>query len=107
ERRMRRDLAHDLVGENFARAVWTQPHHRRSGFVTGRLNAENSHPRAYSPTARPGSTDSNGHNLKEAVRKPTGLADRPPWLITPCRGSFWRDNVCAREVRHAQPNRAQ
>ena len=39
ERRMRRDLAHHLVGENFARPVRTQPHHRRRRLVAGGLNA--------------------------------------------------------------------
>ena len=41
--RMGRDLAHDLVGEDFAGAVGTQPHHRRSRFVTGGLQSQNPH----------------------------------------------------------------
>ena len=43
ERRMRGDLAHHLVGQNFACAVGPQPHHRRRSLVAGRLNAKNAH----------------------------------------------------------------
>ena len=43
EWRVRRDLAHHLVGENFARAVGLEPHHRRRGLVAGRLNAKDTH----------------------------------------------------------------
>ena len=49
EGRVRRDLAHHLVGENIARAVGTQPHHRRRGLVARRLDAKNPHSFAYSP----------------------------------------------------------
>ena len=37
------DLAHQLVGENFAAAVRPQPHDRRRGLVAGRFNAEDAH----------------------------------------------------------------
>ena len=37
------DLAHDFVGQDFARAVGPQPHDRRRRFVAGRLNAKNAH----------------------------------------------------------------
>ena len=40
---MRGDLAHHLVGEDFARAVGPQPHDGGCGFVAGRLNAKNAH----------------------------------------------------------------
>ncbi len=43
ERRMRGDLTHHLVGEDFARAIGPQPHHRRRRLVAGGFNAQNAH----------------------------------------------------------------
>ena len=43
ERRVRGDLAHQLVGEDFARAIGPQPHHRRRRLVAGGLDAKNAH----------------------------------------------------------------
>ena len=39
EGRMGRDLTHHLVGENLARAVGPEPHHRRRRLVAGGLDA--------------------------------------------------------------------
>ena len=43
ERRVRGDLAHHFVGEDFARAVGLEPHHRRRRLVASRFNAKNAH----------------------------------------------------------------
>ena len=37
------DLAHHLVGENLARAVGAQPHHRRRGLVAGGFDSQDPH----------------------------------------------------------------
>ena len=40
---VRGDLAHHLVGEDFAGAVGTQAHHRRRRLVASRLKSQNPH----------------------------------------------------------------
>ena len=37
------DLAHDFVRQDFAAALLPKPHHAGSGFIAGRLDAQNAH----------------------------------------------------------------
>ena len=44
ERRMGRDLAHNFVGENLARAIGTQPDYGRRRLVASGFDAQDAHP---------------------------------------------------------------